>query len=114
MCSSDLHVRDVLFILRDRLVVATQEDVPDGKPLYRDARVDLGLYAGDAPAQVAGEVVIAADLYARTWDRIPATLHGRTMRFAFPREAVRSLPWVAAQTLHEVEHHLGDMRRLVA
>lgn len=108
------HTRDVLFLLRDRIVVAMNEDVPDGKPLHRDARVSMGLYEGDEPAQVAAEVVMAADLFARTWERVPHELRERTMRFAYPTEAVRTLNWVAAQTLHEVEHHLGDMRRLLS
>ena len=41
------HVRDVLLMLRDRMVVGMVEDEPEFKPMYRDQRVDEGLYAAD-------------------------------------------------------------------
>ncbi len=31
--------------------------------------------------------------------------------YPWPRPATRTLRWVAAQALHEAEHHLGDVRR---
>ena len=43
---------------------------PDFKPLYRDVRVDAGLYAGDDVAAVATEVAMAADLFSRTFARL--------------------------------------------
>ena len=104
------HVRDVLFNLRDRLVVAINEDNPLCKGLFGTPRIDLGLYSGDEPDVVAQELRVAASLFARTWDRIPEELRDRTMVYAYPRLTDRSLRWVAAQALHEVEHHLADVR----
>lgn len=104
------HVRDVLFNIRDRLVVAIQEDNPLCKGLYGTPRIELGLYAGDTPELVADEVLMAASIFARTWERIPGELRDRTMVYAYPTKADRSLVWVAAQALHEVEHHLADIR----
>ena len=104
------HVRDVLFNLRDRLVVAINEDNPLCKGLFGTPRIELGLYQGDAPALVAQELTTAAALFARTWDRIPTNLRTRTMVYGYPRLADRSLTWVAAQALHEVEHHLADVQ----
>lgn len=108
------HVRDVLFNIRDRLVVAINEENPVCKGLFGAPRVELGLYQGDPPDVVARELVVAADLFARTWDRIPETFRDRTMVYAYPRLADRSLHWVAAQALHELEHHLEDVREGLA
>jgi hypothetical protein len=104
------HVRDVLFNLRDRLVVALNEDNPLCKGLFGTPRIELGLYQGDSPDLVAQELNSAASLFGRTWDRIPANLRERTMVYGYPRLADRSLTWVAAQALHEVEHHLEDVK----
>ncbi len=104
------HVRDVLFNIRDRLIVAINEDNPLCKGLFGTSRIELGLYKNDSPAVVAGELMVAASLFARTWDRIPETVRDRTMVYGWPRTADRSLHWVAAQALHEVEHHLSDIR----
>ena len=104
------HVRDVLLSLRDRLVVALNEDNPLCKGLFGTPRIELGLYRGDSSALVAQELQTAASLFARTWERIPEGLRSRTMVYGYPRLADRSLTWVAAQALHEVEHHLDDVK----
>jgi hypothetical protein len=104
------HVRDVLFNLRDRLVVALNEDNPLCKGLFGTPRIELGLYRGDSSALVAQELQTAASLFARTWERIPEDLRSRTMVYGYPRLADRSLTWVAAQALHEVEHHSEDVK----
>ena len=104
------HVRDVLLSLRDRLVVALNEDNPLCKGLFGTPRIELGLYRGDSSALVAQELQTAASLFARTWERIPEDLRSRTMVYGYPRLANRSLTWVAAQALHEVEHHLEDVK----
>ena len=104
------HVRDVLFNIRDRLIVAMNEDNPLCKGLFGTSRINFGLYKNDSPAEVAQEVRVAASLFARTWERIPSDVRERTMVYGWPRVADRSLHWVAAQALHEVEHHLSDIR----
>lgn len=108
------HVRDVLFNIRDRLIVAINEDNPLCKGLFGTSRIELGLYSGDTSDVVAQELVMAASLFARTWDRIPENLRDRTMVYGYPRLADRSLSWVAAQALHEVEHHREDVREGLA
>lgn len=104
------HVRDVLFNIRDRLIVAINEDNPLCKGLFGTSRIELGLYKNDSPAVVVKELMVAASLFVRTWDRIPETIRDKTMVYGWPRLADRSLHWVAAQALHEVEHHLSDIR----
>jgi hypothetical protein len=108
------HVRDVLFNLRDRIVVALNEENPLCKGLFGTPRVELGLYDGDLSDIVGQELKMAAKLFARTWDRIPVELRSRTMVYGYPRLADRSLNWVAAQALHEVVHHLADVRNGLA
>lgn len=105
------HVRDVLLNLRDRLIVAMNELNPTCKGLYGTSRIETGLYEGDSAALVSTELAVAASLFGRTWSRIPADIHGRTMVYAYPRVADRSILWVAAQALHEAEHHCLDIRR---
>lgn len=104
------HVRDVLFNLRDRLIVALNEENPVCKGLYGSPRVDTGLYDGDGARVVATELDVAAAMFTKTWERIPVTARSRTMVYGYPTIADRSLTWVAAQALHEVEHHLADVR----
>jgi hypothetical protein len=104
------HVRDVLFNIRDRLIVALNEDNPLRKGMFGVSRVELGLYDGDEPEVVGAEVVMAASRFARTGEPIPQDLRPRTMVYGYPRAADRSLSWIAAQALHEVEHHLADIR----
>jgi hypothetical protein len=107
------HLRDVLFHVRDRVVIALVEDDPEFKPLYRDQRVDLGLYAADTVPVVAGELETAAALFTRTFDRLDAPQRDRPCRYAFPTLSQRTIRWMGQQVVHEVEHHLGDVRTQV-
>lgn len=103
------HVRDVLLHVRDRLVIALVEDDPEFKPLYRDERVDLGLYAGDEWPVVRDELSMAAALFARTFARLPAGALTRPLQYAYPVPATRTVLWMAQQVVHEVEHHASDI-----
>lgn len=103
------HVRDVLLHVRDRLVIGLVEDDPSFKPLYRDQRVDLGLYASDEPEVVAVELEMAARLFARTFAVLDADQLARPCQYAFPTLSTRTLLWMAQQVVHEVEHHRGDV-----
>jgi hypothetical protein len=102
------HVRDVFLNLRDRIVLGAAEDNPVPKGMHVNARVDLGLYAPDTPLVVADELAMAAALFTRTFDALPAGFDERPIFYAWPVEATRTLRWVAAQALHESEHHLAD------
>lgn len=103
------HVRDVVTNVRDRIVQTLVEDEPTYAMLWRDHRVDLGLYAGDDPAEVAAEVTAAGSLFARTFERIDPTLLTRTGLYTYPVAVPRSVLWIAAQVLHECRHHLADI-----
>jgi DNA segregation ATPase FtsK/SpoIIIE, S-DNA-T family len=103
------HVRDVMLLVRDRLVIALVEDDATFKPLYREQRVDLGLYVGDEPDTVAAEVRCAASLFARAFSRIDPAALDRACEYGFPAPMRRTIRWMGQQVVHEVEHHLDDI-----
>jgi hypothetical protein len=103
------HVRDVLITLRDRLVVGLVEDLPSFKPMYREERVDLGLYRSDPVEAVAVELRAAAAMFIRLFDAIDPQQLSRPVHYGFPNPAQRSLLWMGQQAVHEVEHHRSDI-----
>jgi hypothetical protein len=105
------HVRDVLLNVRDRFVVGLVEDHPEFKPLYRDHRVDLGLYRADTVPVVAAELDMAAGLFTRTFAQIDDAALQRTCAYSFPTVETRTLLWMGQQVVHEVEHHRADIER---
>lgn len=104
------HVRDVLLIMRDRLVIGLIEDDPGFKPLYRDERVALGLYARDTSVEIAAELGAAAAMFLRLFLAIDPQLLARPVQFGFPDPQTRTLLWMGLQAIHESEHHLVDIR----
>jgi hypothetical protein len=102
-------VRDVLITLRDRLVVGLVEDVPSFTPMYRDERVDLGLYGSDTVNAVADELRAATAMFIRLFDAIDPQQPTRGVQYGFPNPAQRSLLWMGQQAVHEVEHHGSDI-----
>jgi hypothetical protein len=103
------HMRDVLLHVRDRVVIALVEDDATFKPLYREQRVDFGLYRFDVPEVVTAELVMAAGLYARTFSCLDEAQLARSCVYTFPVAATRSVLWLGQQAVHEVEHHTGDI-----
>lgn len=104
------HVRDVLLNLRDRVVVGAVDDVPHPPGMNGTPRVEMGLYQGERPEVTAMELRMAADLFARTWERLPDDRRERMLVYGSPIGVPRNLTWVAAQAAHEAEHHLADAR----
>ena len=104
------HVRDVLFNLRDRIVVGLAEEHPVPKPMYQDVRIANGLLVADTPADLVIELTAGSGLLAKTVAALDGERLARTLVYPWPRVADRSLLWVAAQALHETEHHLADAR----
>jgi hypothetical protein len=82
---------------------------PEFKPLYREERVDLGLYAADTPEVVVAELAMAAGLFARTFATLEAEQLAREVQYTYPVVATRTVLWMAQQAVHEVEHHHGDV-----
>ena len=107
------HLRDVLLVQRER-VIGTLAIAPGDAPVWfgmsRDERVGLEGYGDTAPDDVARQLVDAADLFANLLDRMGDDAWSRCVPYRFPVARDRSLRWVAVHTLHEVRHHLGDIR----
>jgi ketosteroid isomerase-like protein len=107
------HVRDVLLHLRDRIAITLAESPATFKPMYREVRVDAGMYRDDRPAVVADELEVAAALFGRTFGAMDAGQLGRLCVYAYPTESMRTLRWLGQQAVHEVEHHGADVERLL-
>jgi hypothetical protein len=102
------HLRDVLFVIRDRIILAVVEVCPSPPPMYRDHRVALGLYSHDGAAVVASDLAVAARLFASTFDDIAPEHAARTLIYSQLMGDERTIAWTGAQALHESEHHLSD------
>ena len=73
-----------------------------------DLSVRLGRGAADDPQQLADEIATAAALFTRTIDVLPLGYELRPIFYNWPVPATRTLGWVAAQALHECQHHYDD------
>jgi len=108
------HVRDVLLVQRERVLAARREDRPSFAPMGRDERVDHDGYAEQAVGDVARQLADAATLFANVLARLGPEDWERSVVYNYPAPAERSLRWVAVHTVHEVRHHLFDVRRQAA
>ncbi|WP_339401901.1 DinB family protein [Nocardia sp. XZ_19_385] len=80
----------------------------------RDERVEHDGYADQQPADVGRQITDAAQLFANVLDRLDDVDWARTLIYSFPAREERSLRWLAVHTLHELRHHLLDMRAQLA
>lgn len=77
----------------------------------RDERVLHDGYAEQDPVEVAEELMMAARLLANCLDRLDVADWERRIVYNWPQRGERTLRWLAVHTLHEVRHHLLDVRR---
>lgn len=103
------HVRDVLLVQRERVLMARRVERPSFDPMGRDERVEHDGYATQDPVHVARQLKDAAALFANVLDRLEPTDWDKTVLYNFPQLLERSLRWVAVHTDHEVRHHLQDV-----
>jgi DinB superfamily len=107
------HVRDVLLLIRDRLVNTVVEETPTPPKLHRDERVDLGLYSTETQQSVCESLAVSADLFRRFFDTVAPDNAERTVVYSKDFGGVRTLAWTGAQAVHESEHHLSDIEENV-
>jgi DinB superfamily len=107
------HLRDVLLVQRERVLLARRTDQPTPEQMGRDERVEHDGYAEQVPTDVARQLADAALLFANALGRLGPADWERTLVYNYPEPTVRPLRWVAVHTLHEVRHHLLDARRQV-
>jgi len=108
------HVRDVLEVQRERLHLALTTERPRFEPMGRDERVERDGYNEQDPAEVADALVGAASQLAADLQALDPDGWRRTGVYNWPEVAERTMEWMARHTLHELEHHLGDMEWVVA
>ncbi len=107
------HIRDVYRVQRERVLLALAEHQPAFAPMRRDERVIEERYNEQQPAQVAGEIRDAAESLAATLASLDDDGWNRTGIYNYPERRVRTVEWIGRHTLHEGEHHLQDIDRLV-
>ena len=107
------HLRDVLLVQRERVLAALRVDRPDYPAMGRDERVVHDGYADQEPIDVARQLADAAQLFGNVLGRLSDDDWDRTLLYHFPETCERSLGWVAVHTLHEAQHHLGDITRQI-
>ncbi|MFC7406691.1 DinB family protein [Georgenia alba] len=105
------HVRDMLLVQRDRVLLARREDVPEAAPMGRDERVAWGEYDGLDPVETARQVRQTAGWLAGTLGRMTPGEWRRRLVYNYPARAERTLEWLAANVVHELVHHELDVRQ---
>ena len=105
------HVRDVLLVQRERVLWARRVDLPTFEPMGRDERVEHDGYRQQDPDAVARQMTDAATMFANVLSRLEDADFERGVMYSYPTPTQRSLRWVALHTVHEVRHHLLDVRR---
>nr|WP_083466612.1 DinB family protein [Kibdelosporangium sp. MJ126-NF4]CEL17302.1 FIG00829194: hypothetical protein [Kibdelosporangium sp. MJ126-NF4]CTQ91469.1 FIG00829194: hypothetical protein [Kibdelosporangium sp. MJ126-NF4] len=108
------HVRDVLLVQRERVLLAQRVDTPDCAPMGRDDRVEREGYNEQEPEAVARQVIDSALLFCTVLDRLDEAGWRRKLVYNSPEPVETTVQWVAVHTEHEVRHHLADIRRQLA
>jgi DinB superfamily len=103
------HVRDVLMIQRERVILARVEERPSFARMYRDERVELCGYARQEVDEVLDQVNMAAQLCAAVFDALDDGAWSRVIVYNWPTATERDLAWLGRHTVHEADHHLLDV-----
>jgi hypothetical protein len=104
------HVRDVLLAIRERIVLAVVTDDGVGTPIYRDERVNYGVYSADTVDDVTLELRVAERLLLKTFASMHVGDLTRTIIYSPMMPWSATVLWMGAQAVHEAEHHLADVR----
>ena len=102
------HVRDVLRLYDERLALMLTQPDPPYDNWDQDAAAEAGRYGEQDPDQVAGEIAPAAEQIAARFDEMAAEHWSRTGRRS--DGAAFTVVSFARYFLHDVEHHLHDVR----
>lgn len=105
------HLRDVLLVQRERVLLARRSQHAEAEPMGREDRVEHDGYADQDPRDVARQLADAAQLFAHVLARLGTADWERTIVYNYPERRDRTLRWLARHTLHEVLHHLLDVQR---
>jgi DinB superfamily len=107
------HVRDVLRIQRERVLLAQVEDVPRFVSMRRDERAIEEKYNEQNPVAVATAIRAGARDLAETLAGFGDSDWMRVGIYPWPESHVRTVEWIGRRTVHELAHHLFDCHRLL-
>ena len=105
------HVRDVFRVQAERIGHALVQDSFHAEPMRRDDLVHELAYDEQDPIEVADDLAANADALASVFEALSEAEWERT--FVYHVEGERTLVWVAQHTVHEGEHHLLDVGRVL-
>ncbi|BCJ40084.1 hypothetical protein GCM10010168_29420 [Actinoplanes ianthinogenes] len=108
------HVRDVLQVQRERLLLALSCDNPDFPPMGRDERVVTDAYNAQDPHTVLTALDRAAEALAAAFAALPPSGFERPGTYPWPTPTTRTMLWLGRHTVHELVHHLYDITRRTA
>jgi hypothetical protein len=103
------HVRDLLLVQRERVLRMRRELRPAPSAMGREERAEHDGYADQDPTDVARQLTDAAAMFTRALDRMPDADWDRTILYRWPVQQERTMRWVAVHTVHELQHHTGDI-----
>ena len=103
------HVRDVHRVFAERVRLMLEQDDPLFDNWDQDRTAIESRYADQEPGPVAEELLGAASDAAAAYDRVPSDAWGRVGRRS--NGSVFTVGTLAAYHLHDVVHHLWDVRR---
>ena len=75
--------------------------------------LDEERYNYQPPPEVAREIGEAAAALAATLESLDNGAWSRAGIYNYPERCVRTVEWIGRHTLHEGEHHLQDIDRVV-
>lgn len=107
------HFRDVVMVQHERLAHALIEPGFAPEPMRRDARVVEQDYNAQDPVTVADDLAAHSTSVATFGENLSAAQLELTMIYGYPEIAERPLLWVLVHTVHEGEHHLLDIGRVL-
>lgn len=107
------HVRDVFVVQKERLGRALVEPGFRTEPMRRDERVVEMAYNEQDPPAVADDVAAGATSLASFAENLSDDQLSLTLVYSYPEVAERPLSWVIVHTVHEGEHHLLDIGRVL-
>ncbi len=103
------HVRDVLTVQHERLLLALAEDTPEPPSMDASGRVIRLRYNEQEPSTVADGVTHAAGVFADACAAMTPAGFSRTLVYTWPVRTERTLAWLVRHTVHEQLHHLRDV-----
>lgn len=103
------HMRDLCSVMRGRLDQLLTDDDPEFAGWDQDQAAIDGDYASQSPEHVAAELDLAAAELASAADAVPSDAWERPGRRS--NGSVFTVESLLAYALHDLEHHVWDVRR---